>query len=1379
MTFLKQLSVPKRAVLCSAFFLLSIWLVLNFLRISLTQNGGIIRFFLGVFFASVILFRRKADDAESPFPFWVPPLAAVAGAFCVANGIIFNVHQFEWLGIMLILFACLGWALPQNFGKDILFALFVFYWVHPLPSQVFGPLQLAMQKMSVSGTAWLLQIFNAHVWADGFVLKTGGNMYEVPEWCSGMRTATTVFLLGLGMGIVKRLRWYETVVLIFVALVQALILNIIRLSVMVALAPKVGEGSGLAFLHETAGIIVLAAVFLLYFELLLWEHIKRERGSLGHYLLAEYKKAFSERPPFWRVALEHKWLITVATLVIVLGALSIYKSRPYHRAEMMKDVATALRDSGKLEDAERLANLICRMEPYDLDWKLTAIRMMLIRQKYDQVLAELAKITDEDPAAATEKKVLKAYSFMGLKRMEEANAIVAGLPEEMKQTDSRVAMILAELGLRADDPDEIARNIVVASRWNPNTPRVRAMYPYLRIHRRWNSIVDSDTGIPYSDPVQALSATEAYMNLDKVTLVANLALKEMAQWPDDPRVLEPLFFMALRREGSVWEDRFAEHFIRCVRKMSNPAALYELFGKCFQLNRPDLAWFMHRRIRELDPSHPALSMSIAVFGDSWFAFRRQYLGFNAPLATDRIDLKPLFVLGRQLDSWRTVCGKVPAGEELCVPDTIPVRKKHLRMAIAEFKKRDANDQVSPPPAVDQSNPSGGGEPASAGIPRGLSVSMRYLYVLALEMAGDVRAARDQLQKIVAHNPEEKQRARIILSEVFERKARWPDVYETLKGYADEPEANLTPLLRLCEAQLQLHLGLAALDTAQTAVRLFPDSTQAASILSTALMTYDSTEQALSVLSQPRNRRERDLDMLEAECLFLTERFSEIETFCHSVQLPAIRVSPETKQEINLPAAEAAAMWHWLSVPSGKDFESTSKVLRQNLMTVTSPFLHNMMQLWLDCYASKCRGESADPKRWLACGKDTTEKAIALSQLTLFLCWQEKYAEARQVAGMAVAYLPQSPILWRMLISLSGSDLSVISAARKACPADSEIWLAELVARTQTSRDEKWLANEVKRAADSKAFTPAAMTRAAEYLLRGGRPKAAAVVARDAVSRARGLLPAYVIGVRCALQERDKEWAFTCARGAVKAALQPLPIFYQKLVELKGDGNKLETDAEMVEILRKLRIEQPDKPLWARMLGYVRFSRGGWEMGEAFAQMDSAMQAGATNRTVYIVAAEASRLAGNRPRAADILKRALERYPDDAMILNNLAYTLCFIPGGASEALKLLPRFVKRNENDVSVLDTVLLVYLHAGKIDDAEKVAGRILKTVKEGTPEWFRAKVRLAEIAIARNNRSDAATILTDILKRTHGVPDEDVLAANGLLSSTVPPVTNKPPAR
>ena len=61
----------------------------------------------------------------------------------------------------------------------------------------------------------------------------------------------------------------------------------------------------------------------------------------------------------------------------------------------------------------------------------------------------------------------------------------------------------------------------------------------------------------------------------------------------------------------------------------------------------------------------------------------------------------------------------------------------------------------------------------------------------------------------------------------------------------------------------------------------------------------------------------------------------------------------------------------------------------------------------------------------------------------------------------------------------------------------------------------WALTNVLSAASSGAFNPAAMTRAGEYLARGDMFGAASAAARDATARARGLLPAYFLGLRCA------------------------------------------------------------------------------------------------------------------------------------------------------------------------------------------------------------------------------------------------------------------------
>jgi len=54
----------------------------------------------------------------------------------------------------------------------------------------------------------------------------------------------------------------------------------------------------------------------------------------------------------------------------------------------------------------------------------------------------------------------------------------------------------------------------------------------------------------------------------------------------------------------------------------------------------------------------------------------------------------------------------------------------------------------------------------------------------------------------------------------------------------------------------------------------------------------------------------------------------------------------------------------------------------------------------------------------------------------------------------------------------------------------------------------------------------------------------------------------------------------------------------------------------------------------------------------------------------------------------------------------------------------------------------------------------------KDKTPEWFRAKLRLAEIAMENKKPVEATNILNDILRSTHGVTDADVLEANAVFA-------------
>lgn len=1370
----QRLSALRQVLLWFAALLFGSWIIINLRSLVDTQNG-FIRFTLCFIFALILLLRKKREDKSRPFiPAWAVPSMAIVGTLATIAGNILPVAQFEWLGLILLLLACLQWALPASYSRDSVLALTLLYWAHPLPGQIFTPLQFGMQYLSVEGTEWFLHLFNVRAWADGFVLHTGLNVYEVPQWCSGMRTATTVALVAAGLGLAKRIKLRDLIVLIMAALFQALLLNILRLSAMVVFAPKVGGGASVIFLHDATGIISLAGVFLVYLELLYMEHRERKRKELQGELNPFWMRVLTEHPPVWRIALEYKWVMLSILLFGFVMAQLAYRSRISHRAEMIKGVVEVLRDTRQLELAQKAAEDVRDLVPYNPNWEMTILRLLVMRGEYERVLEALDKIPVDDKARLIQKDILAAYCHMGMGDLENAAAYVEKLPEFTMQSDPRVAMILAELAQFSGDADGVAGNVATAMRWRPNMSRVRAMYPFLRASRKWNAIAATDVNTPYRDPSQALCSIEAHMNLNTVPRVAELTLHMLRAWPEDPRILEPLFFLASKKIGSHWEDKFASHLRLIAEVESDPDVLYSFLPRCLHLGRPDLLWALHMRIGEIDPTYPGLKMNAVVNARHWFLFRRRYLGMQATGSMEKIDLRSIHRFASELSVWRGTCQRIPCGDALAPERTVEVRKSYLDEAIREFRKRDSDGS--------------------------LSLMMQYEYVKALEMAGDIELATLQLEKIAAIFPEQSMRARIVLSEIHERRGNWQQVYETLREYVDHESPHLAPLLRLSRAQEHLRLGLASISTARKALRLFPTSTQAIERLASALMRFDSPEEALFLLSRPRVRKSATLDMLEAKALHGTQRFREAINFCRSSFISLPGITPGTVQKPYFPGAEVSLMWHRVYVPSDKYFAWNAEMLKANRESITSPFIQSLTDLWLEHYSEQDRDIPVDIEKWVAGGRDNQEKAVLLNQLTILLCREGRFEDAREVALRAVGALQECPQLWRAAASLCGPDLGLIRVGRSFHPGDSELWLAEMVVTTQIAMGtttpvsiyrsgldeadtakatndlhvagtglpadvDRWVMDFVDEAVTSQACTPAAMTRAGDYLFRGGFTEAACIAARDADSRARSLLPAYVLAIRCAIAEKNKDWALEVTEEAIESAVTPTPAFYERYVRLKSEAEPIDLDNDMVEALKVLRQYDSENPLWAQILGYVRFHRGGWEVVDALEQMTFAINYGATNRTPYIIAAESARLLDNPDRATELLKEGLSRYPNDLNMLNNLVFTLSLVPDGVEEALDRLPALLQKARENLEVLDTASAVYTRSGLLDDAETILAQILKMVEEGSRSWFRASTRAAEVKLLRGNADAALKGLHELIRHSSGMPDDDVLVLKRLI--------------
>jgi exosortase len=1374
-----------RSSLCSiAAILLAAYIALNWHRMILSQDG-FIRFTLSLILSAWIMFRPKKsaggthEEAEHSK---AALLGALLGLLITSCAMIFQIRSAEWLGILILSASALSAGLPASHRRDILLSFTLLFWAHPIPGNLFMPMQLQMQEWSVAGSEWLLHACNFRVWADGLILHTGANMFEIPQWCSGMRTATTVFLLAWGLCLILRLRFTASLALIVIALAQALLLNIIRISTVVFLAPGRGDPDGIKTLHDTAGIVLLATVFIVSMEILFWAR-RTQRSNQG---MPENSSLFGI-PPFWHFILQNWKAITAVFLLLSLSGLAAYRRRPAHRAEMIKPVAETFRDRGELESAERAATAAMQLVPHDQDWHLVLVRIQLLRGKYTETIASLSIYPETDSARTLSSSnkadmqdmeicILRAYANIGIGNIREASRLAALLPESERKTNPMVAMVLAEIAYFSTRPDDAAEAIVTAARWAPNTNRIRSLYPFLRKYRKWQAISQSNIwGTQFDSMPELLSAAEAHMNLDEVPAVASLATEAIKISPNDTRILEVLFFMAGRYGATEWEDIFAAHFQRCLAALDDPEKIFAMFGKTFELCRPDLAWAAYRRIEQIAPDHPALSLAPAYYGDLWFLFRKRYLAVSDRSPSSHINVKAMVLLSMTTGPWIDFHRNIPLGRELAI-NTSSSRRAFLSKAIETMTAMRKEQR--------------------------LSQAMTMELARAMEMSGDISGSITLMEQIRAgDNGVDANRLITSLSGLYERTQAWQDVYETLREDPDkaDPLRPLILLIRLCRAQLNLKLHLNAAATARHACSLYPQSSLAISMLAESLIALGEPEEALFALRIPGPWRDPSINALEAQALLLTERYVEMQDFCEAHLIPDPPL-PEHGQSMYLPPAETVFAWLRTSLPAHASFEETVRLHKSNIRFTTSPFLAGIMKLWIDCWETKGAPESSQPEQWLACGRDNREKAVALNQLTLLLCRFGRIDDARKAAEQAAGLAPDMPILWRILLSLSNGSPDVAVKAASNCPDDSELWLANVVLKvssqlsatnTSPAADiDSVIAPDIKEAV-KRGRTPAALARAAEFLKRNGLPASAGIAAQAGFETARGLLPAYLVKQDLAIQMRDQAAALAATRMAIANSITPSSDLYSKLVALKSSDDILDEDPEMINALRQLSDAEPGNPRWAHLLGYIRYRRGGWEILDAFQQMNTAIESGLTNRSAYVYAAEASRQLGNPARGADLLKTALKKYPDDPGILNNLIYTLACVRDTISgqtnmisaagwpadgrslasaqaykEALDLIPRLLRILPDDANALDTAAFACLQAGRTAEAKHHASRMRDIAGSDELLLLKADILEADIALREGRFHDTIALIEKFIKKPMNISQEDLVRVNVMWS-------------
>ncbi len=1305
-------------VLPAGLLLLGTWFLVHFDRLFAGDDDSLIRLVLGGLFSLLIVLRRK-PQATPPRSRGLIPAAAVTGALAAVIGIVAQIHMFEWIGVLLLLLACLLWVLPPRAWRDALLAMVVLFWVHPLPGQVFGWLQMSMQVMTVQVSEWALQVAAVRVWADGIMLRTGFQNFMVPEVCSGMRAAVTVFLSTLGLCLLLRIRWYQTILFVLLGLAQVLLLNVARVSYMVIWAPRMDPEWADNFLHDSLGTFLLIAVVAIQVEVSAWKRWsdrRRERREGIAKGELEHPERASIIPHALRSLIRYGLIALVFLVAIGVVAGVAYRSRPQHRAEMVREVIEELIDASP-EAAGRALREMLERYPQDRDFRGKQVRVDLQLGEFETALARLDILEAEAPLSLNQS-VLKAWALMQTGRRALARQIVTGLPPHTASFPG-VAMLRAELAAFDGDPAAVAEAVVLAARSRLMMPRVRSLFPFLAGHELWNTIVQADRELPYTRIESALISVHAGLRSGNVQWAANALTRALAAWPQDPRFLASAFELARVWRGADWADRFGE-LLRLVLPDLGPDLLAQNIDRAFELGRPSLAWMILLRLRQSDPTDPALTFALARYAPVWFDFRKRALGIAAQMPGERTDIRPFVEQTRLLAPFQRIWDRALAVDSgiLDVPYD-DLRASAIAACLAELAKRDA-----------------------AGA---LTRRMDILYPMALALAGELDAAHARLDIAGARFPDLLSQAEFQHAVLYDQAGEWDRAYEALRRseQAGGGRSQMGDMIRI-NALMNHNLAIGVLEVLREARVRFPESLQPDMIEASVWNAFGYWEEALFVIERAGARRDTEIMM---RLLRDTGRLQEARRLARSLGIP-FDASGLSADNYRLHPAEWTILPRWPGPPNEEERAEMLAILEQR-ETAASPFLdglNSLQQRWLR------EGPVAELLRietWLEPARTPIEQIGALHAFAMHAMRHGYTGEAEAAVRMALRHAPRSAPLWRLLTVMTRGDPEVIAEARRQCPDDSELWLASLVIQTAEGAQ---LPERVKQSIDAmlsgRSAAPGQLVRAGDFLLRNGHSEAAYAIGRAVIPRARGMLAAHILGIRSGLAQGDLDWAQTCTLSGIEQALDPGP-FYRVLVNLKAASGRM--DNELVQALEYLNEQERDQAGWGDLLGRVYFFQG--NMRRAARLFDSVTaESGALRPGTVVLAAESARLQERPDRSRRLLEAAYARNPDDRNLLNNLIYILAQDERTLGRAVELLPALIERADNHPGILDTIATVYMRSGRLTDAQRYYELALRHLPDDTYGALEIRLNAAELELRAGRYAAARERLQQIRRKTGG---------------------------
>lgn len=1205
-----------------------------------------------------------------------------------------------------------------------------------------------------------MHLFGMRVWQNHGRLYTDLHTYDLEATYHSGYILLAVIIMSFAILFLRRYRIVAAICMLGSSVATVLCFNVIRIVFIVRFGPPPDTVGMTSLLSDSQMVLAILVVLFTGLHFLLIESaILVHRQKLAPIPGTEVG-ALSELPPFWHQVMRRYRNIYVLVPLLVLLAAIAYMNRPARRLAIYSELAVNMSAQGEYDPALQLARQVALYRPEDVQWQLQIARMQILAGRPTAALETIEGVSrdaEKEKILAPYRQelgLLTAYAQVLLDNLAAAEETIDAL-KTAADDDPIWSFIFLELALAMQRQERVFTNAPAASTLYSLRSRLQPALPLLARSGKWRVFLETTRGFPVDEvsfPVRILQAL-AHFQLSDRGMAAEVVHFGLGQNPAAAELIYPCFLLAYLTPTE-WEPRLAALLRRIIQTTARAEDLLLVIDAAFAMHRADLGWVAYRKLHAYHPAYAQLV--VALYADRWFLMRSNALGYPSDSSGDVLNVYPFVLLGTNLAPYQWDVENVP----------------HLHDAIAFGGDASAWKQAARKEAI-----------RSLGQVRADVLNdnpyLRLYYAIVLEEEGEMGAAYQQYSTLAGASIRFKALADYNCARLDDLQGRsWeayvrqrhvlgavdalpPKVVTGVSGLSAIPvldqasqwATQIPSLLQLISLQWKNRLYLSALSTAREGVRRFPDDPLLRTMLADILMQFGNDGEALHVLEHTTAHRVPTTDILEAEALALTGRNVGLARYRRQRLLsPGMNLSREASPQ-RLPPAE-------------------NILIRREMMTSEEwePIARNPLFPLYDA-ARQDLSSAPDYLSWLSLARTRLEQAEAMWGLMLLMHRQGRNEEAVEAARLAVVANPGEPTLWLEYFRMAPIAIAVqhIDTARHYCPDHPGLWLAALVLACHpeaTEADEKALyrlTREVQAAPER--FPVDTLVRAADFLWRIKKYSEARILIDQCRGRERGLLAAHLLGLEAAEMMGNRVLALEHSESAIAATEQAGPELYARFVKNQLDYGGLTTDSSTLHALRQLRTAEPENPFWAEILGYVRYQRGGGEIIEAGLAMQDAIAAGSTNRLPFLIAADGYQRMNRARDAAQVLREGLSNYPDDLMLLNNLAYILAMHPDTAADAMEWENKLAPHVETNPEVRDTWAFVLLRNGDYAAARRLLAQNIRVLSPDSRLWFRSQVNLAEVVWRQGQPQVAQSMLEQLLRGARNIPDADVLVANRLL--------------